>query len=168
MRFHWKILCLCLAGYTLVNTAVHAQTSAAQTNRNRAAQYYLGSEDELLVPVNVWGFVERPGQYMVPNNTDLISLLSFAGGPKENARISSVRIVRSDTRLGNIVWNINVKKYLNTADEQMIPMLRPGDTVIVKGTTLHWVMRFFSFIGQLAVFAQIFYLVAIGQEYLNK
>jgi len=140
----------------------------AQTDRNRAAQYYLGTEDELLVPVNVWGFVSRPGQYMVPNNTDLISLLSFAGGPTENARITSIRIVRSDAKLGNVVWNINVKKYLSTADERVIPVLRPGDTVIVKGTTLHWVMRFFSFVGQLAVFAQIFYLVAIGREYLDR
>jgi hypothetical protein len=135
--------------------------------RNRAAQYYLGTEDELLVPVNIWGFVERPGQYMVPNNTDLISLVSFAGGPSEGARISNMRIVRSDPKLGNTVFRVNVKRYIESADETLIPTLKPGDTIIVKGTTFHWMSRFFEFVSRLAVFAQIFYFIAIAQRYLD-
>lgn len=44
--------------------------------------------------VNIWGFVRKPGQYMVPTDTDLISLMSFAGGPVEQAKIKSIKIVR--------------------------------------------------------------------------
>lgn len=147
---------------------IRAQYGPEYPTRNRAAQYYLGAEDELLVPVNIWGFVRNPGQYMVPNNTELISLLSFAGGPTESAKISSIRIVRSDPKFGNKVWKVDVKKYLETGDERIIPILKPGDTVIVKGSTFHWISKFFEFISRLTVFAQIFYFIAIAQEYLKK
>ncbi|MBN1780650.1 hypothetical protein JW948_05950 [bacterium] len=144
------------------------QSIGGQSTRNSAAQYYLGEDDELLVPVNIWGFVRLPGQYFVPNNTDLISLLSFAGGPSEDAKISNIRIIRNDARQGNSVWNVDVKKYLETADERLIPNLRPGDTVIVSGTTFHWISRFFEFVARLATIAQIFYFVAIAQNALNN
>lgn len=61
----------------------------------RGAQYFLGEKDELLMRVNIWGFVRKPGQYMVPTDTDLISLMSFAGGPVEEAKIKSIKIVRA-------------------------------------------------------------------------
>lgn len=61
----------------------------------RGAQYFLGSEDELLMRVNIWGFVRKPGQYMVPTDTDLISLISFAGGPVEQAKVKAIKIVRT-------------------------------------------------------------------------
>jgi len=151
-----------------LNIQVWAQENVQFPTRNRAAQYYLGTENELLVPINIWGFVEKPGQYMVPNNTDLISLISFAGGPTENAKISSVRIVRSDPSQGNVVFKINVKKYLDTADERLVPILKPGDTIIVKGTTFHWISRFFEFLSRLSILAQIVYFIALAQEYLTR
>jgi hypothetical protein len=146
------------------------QVQAQQTRpgASRAAQYYLGTEDELLVPVQIWGFVRQPGQYMVPNNTDLITLLSYAGGPTEFAKLGKIEIVRSDAKLGNMVIPVNVKKYLESANPILIPQLRPGDTVVVKGTTFYWISRFFEFLGKLTVFAQIFYFVAIAQERINN
>ena len=151
----------------LAPAVVQGQDEFRTQTRNRAAQYYLGLEDELLVPVNIWGFVQKPGQYMVPNNTDLISLVSFAGGPSDGAKISNVRIVRSDPKLGNTVFRVNVKRYIETADGTIIPTLKPGDTIIVKGTTFHWMSRFFEFVSRLAVFAQIFYFIAIASRYLD-
>jgi protein involved in polysaccharide export with SLBB domain len=35
--------------------------------------------------VNIWGFVKNPGRYEVPSSTDLIQLISFAGGPVQYA-----------------------------------------------------------------------------------
>lgn len=169
IRYHSLLQAACMVWMVmtfLIPNRILAQEDRLQT-RNRAAQYYLGMEDELLVPVNIWGFVQKPGQYMVPNNTDLVSLVSFAGGPSEGAKISNVRIVRSDPRLGNTVFRVNVKRYIETADETLIPTLKPGDTIIVRGTTFHWMSKFFEFVSRLAVFAQIFYFIAIAQRYLD-
>lgn len=158
------ILALCIA---VSASALGQQTSDSQT-RNRAARYFLGSDDELLIPVNVWGFVQRPGQYMVPNNTDLISLISFAGGPSEGAKMRKIKIVRNDPRTGNRIYSVNIKKFLNTADSKLIPALKPGDTVIVKGTTLSWIQKFFAFLSNFAIFTQMVYFIAIATEYLRQ
>ena len=142
-----------------------AQENIQFQTQNRAAQYHLGAADELLIPINIWGFVQKPGQYMVPNKTDLLSLLSFAGGPIEGAKISKIKIVRSDPIEGNFVWNVNVKKYINTADPSIIPILKPGDTIVVKGTTFNWIQQFFSFVSSLAT---IIYFIALANEYLTR
>jgi len=152
------LLCAC-------SGVLHGQQPTAGATQDRAAQYYLGSKDELLIPVNVWGFVLKPGQYLVPDNTDLISLLSYAGGPTENAKISHIKIIRNDPRMGNVVYKIDVKRYIETGDERLVPVLKPGDTVIVNGTTFHWVNRFFEFVSRIAIIAQIYYFVVIAEQY---
>ena len=154
----------CLGFLILLTSGVKAQ----QLGRNLGAKYYLGSDDELLVPVNIWGFVQKPGQYMVPNNTDLISLISYAGGPQSSAKISKIRIVRIRSGMENQIIEVNVKKYLNTGNQEIIPVLKPGDTIIVKGTTFSWIQNFFSFLASFAVFAQMFYFIAIAEDRLNK
>ncbi len=147
---------------------VSAGLKAQQLGRNLGAKYYLGSDDELLVPVNIWGFVQKPGQYMVPSNTDLISLISYAGGPKESAKINKIRIVRNIPELENKIIEVNVKKYLKTGNQKLIPLLKPGDTIIIKGTTFSWIRNFFSFLASFAVFAQMFYFIAIAEDRLNN
>ena len=147
-----------------LNLAVYSQDPVAFQNSSRAAQYYLGSDNELRIPVNIWGFVKNPGQYMVPNNTDLISLLSYAGGPLEGAKLNTIQIVRNNAKDGNQVWKIDVKKYIETADVKLIPVLKPGDTIVVKGTTFHWITKSLDFISKLLVFAQLYYLIAIAQN----
>ncbi len=160
-RFTKSLIFLSIGLFLLQGRILAQQTGGAT---NRASQYYLGREDELLIPVNVWGFVKNPGQYMVPNNTDLISLLSYAGGPNENAKISTIKIVRNDPKRGNQVWKVDVKRFLDTADYRLIPALKPNDTIIVKGTTFYWVSKFFEFVSRLAVFAQIYYFIVIAEN----
>ena len=160
-----RIFIVSLLGFLIL---LASGAKAQQLGRNLGAKYYLGSDDELLVPVNIWGFVQKPGQYMVPNNTDLISLISYAGGPQSSAKISKIQIVRISGDMENQIIEVNVKKYLNTGNQEIIPVLKPGDTIIVKGTTFSWIQNFFSFLASFAVFAQMFYFIAIAEDRLNK
>lgn len=165
---------------------------------SRGAQYFLGSQDELLIKVNIWGFVRKPGQYMVPKDTDLISLISFAGGPLEQARIKKVKIIRelkpgnaatsSNNRLNqnelllanrsrnldsNLVpgtaptqqvIEVNIKKYLDTGRQNLIPALRPGDTIVVPGNTLQFLNKTLDFASKIAVIAQIYFWVNVADR----
>lgn len=164
--------------------------------RNRGAQYYLGEQDELLIKVNIWGFVRKPGQYMVPKDTDLISLISFAGGPLEQAKIKKVKIIRSTSsgvssshtqdganhremmlasRAGSTDLNVmqpqaqqvievNIKKYLETGRQTLIPELQPGDTIVVPGNTLQFLGKVIDFASKFAVLAQIYFWVAMAER----
>ena len=141
---------------------VQAQTSGFY-NQGGAAQYYLGDKDQVLMPVNIWGFVTKPGQYMVPYGTDLVSLLSYAGGPREEAKIKSIKVVRGagSTESGQKeqVIDVDVKNFLETGKSEIIPVLKPGDTVVVSGTTFHFVSRFFDFAWRIATLVQVWAFV---------
>ena len=133
---------------------LHAQNLGQQ---NSAAQYVLGREDQVLMAVNIWGFVAKPGQYMVPYDTDLISLLSYAGGPREEAKIKSIKLVRaSNEDQEGRVFDVDVKSFIENGDASIIPQLRPGDTVIVSGTSYHFFSKFFEFVWRIATIAQAY------------
>ncbi len=143
---------------TFLSSVVFSQVTGQQ-DQSRPAQYFLGSQDQVLMAVNVWGFVHRPGQYMVPYDTDLISLLSFAGGPREEAKIKKIRVVRADRKDQPQVIDVDVKKYLETGKISDIPVLKPGDTVVVSGTSFHFISKFFEFTFRIAALIQIWALV---------
>ena len=112
-----------------------------------AAQYFLGDRDQILININVWGYVMKPGQYLVPRQTDLVALISFAGGPREGADLSDVMIVRGGTQnkknhhVGRNGTNgkapilkIDVENNLKTGQLHKIPVLQAGDTVMITET----------------------------------
>ena len=180
-RAAWLLIaaiCLFLPG---ANQAQESDDLGATTHQG--AQYYLGQADELLMKVNVWGFVRKPGQFMVPPETDLISLISFAGGPIEDAKIKSIKLIRGAAVAPRVTQSVsppgtsfnhskatvakssaeeevvavNVKKYLKTGDESLIPPLRPGDTVVVEATSFNTVRKVVDFAAKLAFIGQLYF-----------
>ncbi len=123
---------------------------------NPAAQYILGSGDVLLVTVNLWGHVLKPGIYSVPSTYTLIDLISSAGGPLSTARLSDVRIVRKDQQ----VIKVNLEKFLKTGDSSHIPPLQPGDTIIVSGSIQDIFTKLVGIFRDLAIIANVFVLAA--------
>lgn len=156
----------------ILSEGVGAQERPLLNLQNRGAQYQIGSGDELLIKVNVWGFVRIPGQYLVPRDTDLVSLISYAGGPTENAKVSDIKLVRT-THLGQNgsngdplqkIYKYNLNKFLKTGDISLNPQLMPNDTITVPGSTVHLISKSLEFIGKLAVFVQVYYLIRIAKN----
>jgi hypothetical protein len=199
MRYFGKgVVCpLLLTAFSLFFPALaFSQDEGDQSDfgRPRAAQYYLGEQDELLIKVNIWGLVRRPGQYMVPKDTDLISLISFAGGPLDQAKMKKVKIIRAlapaatssgaiigaksselmlASRTGGAVLGsssaqqvieVNVKKYLETGQQSLIPELQPGDTIVVSGGALQFFGKALDFVSKFAVIAQIYFWVDVANN----
>ena len=127
----------------------------------RGAQYFLGTDDQLLIKVNIWGFVAKPGQYLVPSDTDLISLISFAGGPRDGAKLHDIKLIRSkkSKESNDTIINVDVKKYVKTGDQSLIPRIQPGDTIIVSGSKWYHFNNFVSFITKIATLVQIYWWV---------
>lgn len=176
---HCKGIALFLPIYLflpLLSITQAQETDRSAIDKNRGAVYYLSEQDELLMRVNVWGFVQKPGQYMVPKDTDLISLISFAGGPREEAKIKKIKLIRSDKKTtspadadskdgnGKRVFEVDVKRYLKTGNQDLIPDLQPGDTIVVEGSTFHFVTKALEFTAKLAVFVNVYYLIQISSN----
>ncbi len=51
---------------------------------------------EVTKRVNLWGYVNKPGCYEVPVETNLIQLITYAGGPKDYADLDDIKLYRID------------------------------------------------------------------------
>jgi hypothetical protein len=130
---------------------------------NIASRYFLGKEHELLMAVNILGPVSKPGQYMLPSETDLISLVAYAGGFKVEAKTSDIKIVR---KMGNQeqpkVIKVDLTKYPSTGDQKLSPLLMPDDTVIIgdrKVVPMKTVAEIARTVAYIAEVVYIFYLI---------
>jgi hypothetical protein len=158
-----KIFCLAMISYlvlfhslaiSLAQSEINTGTSLQEGHKYRLA---LGADNELLMQVNVWGEVKEPGTLQVPDNIDLISLLSFAGGPTENAKLDRVKLIRSFSPEKEVKI-INVEKYLKKGNHDQVPIIKPGDTVVVPRSSFHSLTRFISFIYNVAVIASVIHV----------
>lgn len=124
----------------------------------QGAQYYvfLGSDKELQMNVQIWGQVFKPGMYSVPQTTDLVALISLAGGPTEYSNLSNIKIVRTNPRPR--VLRVNLKSYMGTGDSKLQPLLKPGDTVVIPGTLFYGFEKLVRIVSQLAIVANVYYL----------
>ena len=87
MLYVRKIVFIYLLFTGIFSFAVQAQElKIPMTYGDKPAQYILGDKDVLLISVNLWGHVQRPGIYSVPSHFTIIDLLSSAGGPHSGDR----------------------------------------------------------------------------------
>jgi SLBB domain len=125
----------------------------APVGSNAPSYYYLGGKEGLTIGVNLWGFVRNPGRYEVPSSTDLVQLISLGGGPLEHAQLDGVKIVRqilqADSTYQTEVIPVDLKKYQTTGAKT--PLLLPGDTIIVPGSTFTLLQEFFALFRDVAL-----------------
>jgi len=137
------LLCLALILIYFPAPAIYGQENESQKSLNRASQYFLGNEDEIMIKVNILGYVQKPGQYFIPRYTDLLSLISFAGGVQKGANLSNVQIMRAakfsngangsdSASTKHDIMRVNLKKYFETGQTHYVPILESGDSVVIK------------------------------------
>ena len=114
--------------------------------------------EKLKMNTYILGQVYKPGLYVVPDDTDFLTLLALAGGPKEDAKLSKVRIVRPSAEGDKVIW-VNFKKYLETGDATIIPQLQPGDTIIMSGTIFYAFSRAADFLSKAAIALSVYSLI---------
>ncbi|MFA5498823.1 MAG: SLBB domain-containing protein [Candidatus Cloacimonadia bacterium] len=118
-----------------------------------------GTVDQLKIYTYIWGQVRSPGLYLVPDNTDLLTLISLAGGPNENAKMSRVRIVRQTENGEKIIW-VDLRDYIETAEQDLIPIMMPGDTVILSGSTFYAFSRVADFLSKVVIVLSVYNMIA--------
>mgnify|MGYP000911338737 CR=1 FL=1 len=83
-----------------------AQTAnSASTMSSSSAYSYDGNRsgvEKLKMNVYILGRVSKPGLYLVPDDTDFLTLLALAGGPLEDAKLSRITITRKGSPLSEL------------------------------------------------------------------
>lgn len=90
------------------------------------------------IKVSVWGFVRYPGKYIIPSYSKINDLISYAGGPTDEARLEEMRIVRTDTNNSKqMIYNLNYKDFLMDPEitiDNSVQSLKAGDVLLVSGS----------------------------------
>lgn len=119
----------------LIHSQVHAQSSSylgvGKYNDNLSGTEYTSGNQPgtVLMRVNLWGAVHRPGIHNIPVKTDLMTLISYAGGPKDKALLDDVVIKRE---IGNTrkVIEVDVEDLITGTSHHHVE-LAPNDIVVI-------------------------------------
>ncbi|MEK6706997.1 MAG: hypothetical protein AABZ06_14560 [Bdellovibrionota bacterium] len=84
----------------------------------------------VLMRVNLWGGVGKPGIHFVPTNTDVVSLFSYAGGPAGDAVLDDITLRRMAGSKETEQIPINLGKLMYEGKGNNI-ILQPNDIIVV-------------------------------------
>ena len=146
-----------------ISLTLFAQGSVTFTpSSNISAYTFDGARsgvEKLKMNTYILGQVAKPGLYVVPDDTDFLTLLALAGGPREDAKLTKIRIVRPIAESEKVIW-VNFKQYLETGDTELIPALQPGDTIVVSGTIFYAFSRVADFLSKVTIALSVYNLVS--------
>ena len=112
--------------------------------------YEIGPGSKLEFKVNIWGQVKAPGKYNVEDGTNLLELISSAGGPTDYANLKRVRVTRTSGQEEKVI-RYDLHEFLkNPGGTEMIDLM-PNDTVYIpKNSKAAW-REFIKFLSEVAL-----------------
>ena len=104
-------------------------------------RFFTDESGTILMNINVWGHVNKPGRHMVFDGIDIATLMSVVGGPKSGAKLSKVKIYREvPDKNGKSVYTINIENFIQTGDRSEFIKIMPNDTFIIPQKTSSYVL----------------------------
>jgi hypothetical protein len=136
MKTVFSLFLVTVAAVTQMFAQVSTQTelsTSKQTEMSKPGYFFYAKPFEVTMTVNLWGEVPQQGVYVVSTSTDLIQLLSYAGGPRDRSNLEEVLVYRSSGKKdqkARALKTINVRDILEGRSESLL--LAPGDMIVVK------------------------------------
>lgn len=179
-----KIFSFLIGGILIfsITALSQAQEPLKASMQNPKDDYLIGEEQRLEIIVHVWGEVRLTGEKRVPDGTNILELISKAGGPTEYSDLSKILLFREKSvplsveekaKLENLPdkyirqdfddlyktgkTEIDIKKYLDNGATRFLPRLVPGDVVHVKRNVWFKWQTFIRVASQMAIIAQVWY-----------
>lgn len=87
--------------------------------------------------VKVIGEVRSPGSFENFAGATIFDMILLAGGPAENANMSSVRYI-SPSRKKALEYKINLNKFFATGEFTQLPVVKSGDMIYVPKKKNYW------------------------------
>ncbi|MBD22013.1 MAG: hypothetical protein CMM37_13335 [Rhodospirillaceae bacterium] len=126
-----------------------------------SSERYLTDENgNIMMYINIWGHVAKPGHVMVYEGIDMASLLSYVGGPIKGADLKNVKLFREvPDKDGRIAYNLDFNNFIERGDRSDFIELKPNDTIIFPQTNFNYfishVGTFNTFLGLLNLYLQV-------------
>src|ERR1035438_5706988 len=118
------------------------------------------------IKVSVWGFVKFPGKYVIPVYSKVNDLISYAGGPTEEARLEEMRIVRTDSSSSKqIIYNLNFNDFLmdpKFSVDSSVQSLKAGDVLLVSGSPRFYLRDYIGTV--LSIISLVISLIILSRQ----
>jgi hypothetical protein len=111
MKRYFKILMAVILMSTSTGMAQADLLGDIKPPQQSAEYIFRSSPKESLISVQLLGAVTRPGIYYVPLNTDLLKLLTLAGGSSSNADMSEILVRKLEPKSWAEIQNKAVNEY---------------------------------------------------------
>lgn len=141
---------LLLAGfYTNIYSQDDIQIGSPGTRTGIAGGVFDYSNPSTInIKVQLWGYVRFPGYYIVPAGMSINELISFAGGPTENASLDDIRVtkIKEGVQTKMLKYNYNDMVWEDEIKNQIeFIRLEAGDIVVVPGEPRYFVREDIAF-----------------------
>jgi polysaccharide biosynthesis/export protein len=108
--------------------------------------------------INIFGYVNKPGQYQVFEGIDLFSAIGLAGGLKSFRRVKTVTIIRANRQ----VEVLDIRNYFKSnLSDVTVPVVYAGDTIFIRDPNeINWskLTFFVTLLNTAVVLASVFAL----------
>lgn len=132
---------------------------------NTGTRYFTDEDGNVRMWINIWGHVNKPGNYLVYNNTDVITVLAMAGGLRSGAAIDRIKLYRElpDMR-GNLLYIINMKNFVESGDRKVFPNVLPNDAFYVPQRTSSYILSQVGLINTVMNIINLYYLTLLRRD----
>jgi hypothetical protein len=130
--------------------------------------YMLGDEQKLEMIVHVFGEVRQPGEFRVTDRTNVLELISKAGGPTQFSSLGKTRLTRVNNysskltngngTFGKRVVVLDLESYLKGKKDISVPILLPGDIVFVPRNNWYRWQNIVGVARDISVVASVYWL----------
>jgi len=94
--------------------------------------YFTDNSGNILMYINVLGEVTKPGQFIIRQDADFVTLLSVVGGANKDADLKRTRLMRYKADKGEqLTYTVDLEAYLEDGDRGGFVDLRPNDTIVI-------------------------------------
>jgi hypothetical protein len=155
-------------GSTLASAAGGSGLVQEGAGAQGGSEYVSGNyPGAILMPVNLWGAIGRPGIHHVPTQTDLVTLLSLAGGPSTDAELDHI-IIKRRSGSEEQVLRVDAQEMLEKPGKKS-PTLSAHDIVVVPRDTPWISSNTTAVIGVLGgILGIVLAGVALNNNFKNK
>ena len=119
-------------------------------------RYLTDDKGNIMMYVNIWGHVGKPGHHLVYEGIDLATLMSVVGGPKSGANMKKVRVYREIPEDdGTLVYHLDFEKFVSSGDRSEFIRIKPNDTIIIPEKMSNYIL---TQVGTVNTFLSLFNL----------
>ena len=125
-------------------------------NFRNPVQKYTNIDGRIMISVNLWGRVISPGRHIVPENVDLVTILSIVGGPIDGANMSKIKVIR-DLESSSQIFIINLNKFIKSGDKSDLIKIEPNDTIIIPETVYNGIFKRLTSLNTILSLLNLYY-----------